>query len=400
LSTEQLLDGLAGKIAKGSEVVNAMPIPGAGQREKINQAFGVITNLVKDSGIEDVSGLGASSVMHEPGLYHSKVLLHHYPGKGNGVLWTTFGKKPHALTGLDLLPASTVVACFGDADAASIWAALQKECKAGPPEAQQMLSKVPEAFEQAAGVKWDQVLASLGGEFGFAVLFDDSHKITLPTPGQPIEFPEPSLLLVAKVNDDTIFNRLDELMKKSGQQVTPVDKPNLKMRTLVLPLPLPIQVRPTIAQSEGYLLIANSENVIEQALAVRGGKGKGLKTTAEFQRLSKDVPNQGNNFTFVSQRFGETLLQVQQQAMAARNSGNSGAQWIQSMLGTNAAGCGFYVSGNTDQGWLAIGNGNRHPAKVLLTAGVVPAAISAVAIPNFIKARQAAQKRAQPDNSQ
>jgi type II secretory pathway pseudopilin PulG len=44
---------------------------------------------------------------------------------------------------------------------------------------------------------------------------------------------------------------------------------------------------------------------------------------------------------------------------------------------------------------LAVANGNQHPAKLLAVSAVVPIGmISAIAIPNFVKARQTAQKNA------
>jgi type II secretory pathway pseudopilin PulG len=53
------------------------------------------------------------------------------------------------------------------------------------------------------------------------------------------------------------------------------------------------------------------------------------------------------------------------------------------------------VGGNTDEGWYAVGNGNQHPGKLLLVAGAVPVGmLAAIAIPNFVKARGAAQKNA------
>ena len=394
LSTEQLLAGVSDKLASVRQVFDVLPNVGDKDKEKLGKVFDVVTSLIKDSGFEDISGFGASSVMHEPGLYHSKTLLHHYKGKGSGFLWTMFGQKPHALDGLNMLPASTAVAYFGDIDVKLLWSTIQKEVsKAGIPEAEQALAKVPQEFEKATQLNLDKVLNSLDGEFGFALMLDDGHKLTLPIPNLTMDIPEPSLLLAIKVKDDTIFNRLEELMKQSGQQVINVDKPNLKMRTLPVPLPLPIQLRPTIARSEGYLLIASSDSVIQQALAVKGGQAKGLKAEAEFQRLSKDVPLQGNHFSFVSQRFGGTLIGLQQQAMQMMSGGNAdGAKTLQSLFGTNAAGCGFCVSANTDEGWLKVGNGNQHPAKVFLAATVAPVAIgAAMALPALAKAKEKAQ---------
>ena len=87
-----------------------------------------------------------------------------------------------------------------------------------------------------------------------------------------LEVPEPGLLLVAKVKNDIIFNRIDEALKMIGQQVVRVDKPNLKMRTVPLPLPLPIQLSPTVATSEGYLFIATTDTLIQNVLAIKTGK--------------------------------------------------------------------------------------------------------------------------------
>ena len=82
----------------------------------VNKAFNIVTRVIKDSGVEDISGVGLSSIAIEKGLYRNKMLLHHYPGKGSGFLWKFLGKEPHALAGLDLLPANTALAIFSDLD--------------------------------------------------------------------------------------------------------------------------------------------------------------------------------------------------------------------------------------------------------------------------------------------
>jgi hypothetical protein len=205
------------------------------------------------------------------------------------------------------------------------------------------------------------------------------------------------LLLVAKVKDDTIFNRIDQaLQQRAGQQIVKADKPGLKMRTWPLPLPLPIQLRPTVAVTGGYLFIATTDALIQEALAVKAGQHPGLKSTQEFQRLSKDVPAQGNSFSFVSQRFGQTMIKVQKQALQmTASSSESSTAWLRSFLGSSQPTVSYAVAANTDEGWLAVANGNQHPAKLLAVSAVVPIGmISAIAIPNFVKARQTAQQNA------
>jgi hypothetical protein len=399
LSTEQCLAGISDKVSAARGLLSAIPNVKDEDRDKLGRVFDVVTNLIQKSGVEDVSGFGMSSIALETNFYHSKALLHHYPGKGSGFLWTMFGPKPHALEGLNLLPASTALATFGDVDAPMVWSVVQKQVTdSGIPQAEAMLKQLPDQFEHATGLKWDQVLASLGGEFGFAINLDDTKvvDIPLPTGGDPLQIPEPALLLVAKVKDDTIFKRIDQALTQSaGQQIIKVDKPGLQMRTWPLPLPVPIQLRPTVAFAEGYLFIATTDALIQEVLAVKAGQHAGLKSTKEFQHLSQDVPAQGNSFSFVSRRFGEMMLKVQQQAIqAAANSSSSPTALLQSFLGASKPKASYAVAANTDEGWLIVANGNQSGTRMLAMAAAVPiGVVSAIAIPNIIKARQAAQQK-------
>ena len=395
LGTAQWLDGLSTKVAHWRETFAAMPNLTAGQGDKVNKAFDVVTRLIKDSGIEDVTGVGLSSVEFEKGMYRNKTLLHHYAGKGDGFLWKLGGQEPHPLTGLDFLPANTALAVFADLDVHLLWTTADKEiADSGLPQAQAWLEKLPAQFEQRTQVKWDAFLGSLGGEFGLVVTLDQSNSIPIPLPGGAMTVPTPGLLLAVKVNDDTIFNRIDQQLK-SNQQVVSVDQSGLKMRTLVFPLPFIGELRPSAASAGGYLFIASSDGLINESLAVKSGKTPGLKSTDEFKHLSQGLPEQGNSFAYMSRRFAETLTQVQQQAMAANTKANSEmTQWLQSFVRQRPA-FAYTVGVNTPAGFLSVGNGSQSCANVVLLPGVaVAGALAAIAVPNFVKARQTSQRNA------
>jgi hypothetical protein len=400
LSTEKLLDGVSTNVSNWRNLAGAIPDVSPENHAKIDKGFDVVTHLIKNSGIEDVSGVGVSSIALEKGFYHNKLILHHYQGKGTGFLWTMFGAKAHSLDSQNLLPADTVLAVFCDLDIAQLWSVIQKEtAQSGVPEAEQVLEKLPGEFQKATGLEWDKVLASLGGEYGLILTLDATRKITLPLPasGGPVEMPEPGLMLVFKVKDDIVFNRIDEALAKTGQQVTRADKPNLKMRTVLVPIPF-VPLRPTVARSGDYLFIASSDALIQEALAVQAGQKPGLKAGEEFRHLSKDLPLQGNAYTFVSQRLGRTMLQLQQRAMGMMDKlqGPQGV-WLNSML-TNQNPCFCYtVSANSDEGWMVVGNGNQHPAKLLLASSIVPVGVaSAVILPAIAKAKAHAQAAIKP----
>src|SRR5205814_2001583 len=106
------------------------------------------------------------------------------------------------------------------------------------------------------------------------------------------------------------------------------------------------------------------ETIIQEALAVKSGQTPGLKSTEEFQRLAKNTPPQGNNFSFISRRFGETFKQIQSQALSkAANASSGSKQWLQSFVSSGQAAFAYTVGANTDEGWLTVANGNQHPAK-------------------------------------
>jgi Protein of unknown function (DUF3352) len=395
LGTAQWLDGLSTKVGHWRQAFAAMPGLKPDNATKVNKAFDIVTRLIKDSGIEDVSGVGLSSVEIEKGMYRNKALLHHYPGKGAGFLWQLAGKEPHPLTGLDFLPADTALAVFSDLDLPVLWTVAQKEvAQANSPRAQEWLEKLPTEFEQKTKVKWDDFIKSLGGEFGLVLTLDPSNNVPVPLPGGALQIPTPGLLIAVKVNDDTIFNCIDKQLK-ANPQVVSVDKPGLKMRTMPVPLPLPILLRPSAASSGGYLFIATSDELIDDALAVKSGQKSGLKTTDEFKHLAQGLPDHGNQFCYMSQRFADTMIKVQQQAMASSaKTDPQMAQWMQSFY-RNRPAFAYSVGINTPEGCLTIGNGSQSYANaVLLPAVAVPAMLAAIAIPNFVKARTTSQANA------
>jgi hypothetical protein len=393
LSTEQVLGGLSAKMAALSNFIGNLPNAGGNQRETIGKVFDFADNWLKDSGIEQISGGGMSSIAREPGFYYSKLIVHHYPGQNEGEIWSLLGKAPHSLKELDLLPETTVVAMFSDFDVALAWTNLHKHLEQlDIPAVTDSLQQFPRQFSNMTGLDFDKVLASLGGNYGVILTLDEQNKISLPLPGAAMEIPSPGLAIIAKVDSDVIFDRIDKFAK-GNPLVVRVDNPDLKMRTMTIPLPLPVQLRPSIARSGDYFFLATSDTLVREILAVKAGEKKGFKSTAEFARLSQGIPQEGNNFSLVTAQFMKTISQIQAQTLT--NRGNMTPAQVESLQHTFNSGTngGTYSVGvNGSAGWEGYANGSQSlQASILpLIAGVGMAA--AIAIPNFIKARTAAQK--------
>ena len=393
LGTEQWLKGLSAQVDKWHEMVASLP-DAQDNIKVIDSAFNIGNNLIKDSGLQDISGIGISSIAREPGIYCNKMVVHHYPGQGNGFLWTIFGKQAHDLDGLNLLPANTAMAAFYDVDSAEIWSVIQKQCEqSGFPQAQEALKQFQDQFVKNAGIRWDEFIASLDGEIGMVVTLDDSHIVHIPIPNQqPLDMPEPALMFVVKVKNDAIFKRIDILMKQKGVPgVISSDKDGIQMRTVNVPVPSPITLRPTFAQSGGYFFFATSDALIQEAVAVKGGKA-GLKSTEEFKKLSAGIPQQGNSLCFLSQRFGETIAKIQQQALNSNQQMPSQVKEFMNSFFANQSTFTYGVGANTDEGWITVANGNQGSGNILAASAVVPAVGAAMVLPALAKAKQRSQQ--------
>ncbi|HEX5399756.1 MAG TPA: hypothetical protein VFY06_11995, partial [Verrucomicrobiae bacterium] len=395
LGTAQWLDNLSAKVGVWRQTFNSMPGLKPDDSARINKAFDIATRVIKDSGIEDVTGVGMSSIEIEAGMFRNKVFLHHYAGKDDGFLWKLAGGDPHPLTGIDFLSTNTALAAFSDTDLPLLWKVVNKEVAAADfPQAQQWLNMLPTQFERQTQIKWNDFLDSLGGEFGLVVTLDPDNNLSVPLPGGAMQIPQPGLMLVVKVNDDTIFNRIDQALK-SAPNVSRANLADLKMRTLRVPVPLIGELHPAAASSGGYLFIASDDSLIRDAVAVKSGKQSGLKSTDEFKRLSQGIPDRGNQFVFVSQRFAGTMMKVQQQAMAANaKSQPAMTQWLQSIYRSRPA-FAYSVSVNEPEGCLTVANSSQSYASTALLAPVAAVGmLSAIAIPNFVKARSTSQQNA------
>lgn len=384
LSTEQWL----GKLSKGVDTLHDLVLSGsagqsAQQRDRAEKGFATLKDVIHKSGLEEITGLGASSFAVAPGLYRNKVFIHHYADKGSGILWSIYGKDPHALTGLDLLPTDTATASFGDFDLAQLINFLRQEAdQSGIPEVKQAVAQWQTQFAGVTGLPLDDVLASLGGSGGAILTLDATNTVTLPMPGQPQTIPAPRLALLIGVKNDLIFKRVD-MMLGGNPAVIKVDEPDLRMRTMPVPMIPGLNLRPSVAQWNGLLVIASDDKLIRDMIAVQKG-GPGFKSTAEFTALSAGLPTQGNSFGVVTQRFADTYREFESRMLANKPGMPPGQVAVMQRFFSNyqRMGHNFAVLVHRPDGWLSVAQGNQGSSQLVVPLVIAPVAIGAsLAIP-------------------
>ena len=384
-STESLIRGtgeFAGKLRK-------LIAAGPGSAEGL-PIFDFAVGLLKRSGISEISGVGASSIQIGPDLFRSRMVVHHYPERNEGILWRTMGEKPRPLKELELLPADTVMAGFSDFSLFALWHWFRKEAEASdiPKLKTAIASAEPEL--QKLGIPLEKILQSLAGGMGFLLTLDAEKTITIPAGNTALTIPEPGLALIVAVKDDTLFNLLAQKLpfaQKTEEKGT---------KKLLIPLPpLPVPLKPEILQKDGLLIFASHEKVVEAMFLARD-TGKGLTATEDFRKLSAGVPETGNGFRFIHPRFFRALAGIQKSTMSIAPSGGDQGRTLREMFNFLQREWKFYgVMENSSEGMVMTFNHNLKLEYLLaLPAMGVAGTAAAVAVPNFLKAAEKAKQNA------
>lgn len=395
MATDQWLAGLSTNVANFREFLLGMPDISAKDRKEITRVFDVLGDTVVQTGVEDLTGVGVSGVQIGPDLYRTKFILHHQRGRGEGLVWNVMGKQAHELTGLDLLPQTTAIAAFGDVDLNVIWKTIEDSIdKADVKELSDGLKRWESEFESKAEVAWKDLLASLGGEVGVVFTLDNGNMIDIPFV-EGMQLPEPGFLIAVKVKNDLLYDRISSKLKENTMvQIT--EEKGLKMCAMPIPLPLPVPLELTVARSGDYLFFATASKHVRNAIAVRDGKQPGLRKSAEFAALLKHMPAKGNSFVYADKRFSNTLIGLQQQLLESGRVPEKQAGLLRTLFLKQKPTYGLAIGSRTPMGWQFVSVGNQNSATAIVgAAAVVPVGVLAgIAVPNFVKARETAQKNA------
>ena len=392
LSTETFLKNASAKLAEIAPTALAAAKVDDATRAQLAAAWKSLAQFTGNSGLNEISGFGSSSIALEPGYYQSKGMLHHYVGKGNGLLWKLSSATPNALDFAAYLPEKTALATSGNTKLEPIWTALNQEA-ASNPDLRQELNTLAQQFQQTTGLDLPALLASLGPNYSMALTLDESRPTVVPGgPNGPLTIPEPGLAIFIQVQDDVLINRIDQALA-AIPLVTKTDEPELKFRSVALPMPMPF-LRPTVAWKKGLLILGSSDQLIREMFDVKAGKKPGLAATPTFKKYMTGLPTNGSSFAYMSPAVQKALHEVQLSSFKQDSRTDPAIQkLIETITNLSQPGTVCSVTEETPEGWISTTHGNDDPATQIAAVGAtVPAALLAgVAVPNFIRARERSQ---------
>ncbi|MCP5047604.1 MAG: hypothetical protein GY940_10555 [bacterium] len=391
-SAEKFMKGVEEFAGNLRGIIEKEDAHSAAAKEEWLKTYDFVFGLIKKSGFMDISGIGVSSVAIDETLNHTKVVIHHYKGKGTGVLWQLTENKPRELKELKMLPANTVMAGFGEFKIKTLWEWVKKEVAAADlPKCNKAVQGLEPMLKQM-GIELDQLLNSFGDSRGYVVTLDSANKKQIPMGRMALEIPDPALAIIIPVTDDYLFN----LLKSKMPFAKMVEKDNTKR--LQIPMqPMPITLEPVIVYTEGYLMIASNNKIVDDILAAKKN-GDGLTTTEEFKTLSAHMPAKGNGFRFTGSKFSETLMEswkkIATMVPDEKKRGSKGS--VELFAGIFPEKLQVYaVTRNTEEGTVTTVNHTMGVEYVLLMPSIaVTGIVAAIAVPNLLTALQKGKQKA------
>jgi len=221
----------------------------------------------------------------------------------------------------------------------------------------------------------DDVLNSLSGSIGSVLTLDASNNVSIPFGPVPETIPAPRLAILIGVKNDLVFKQVDKMLA-STPGIIKTEEPGLSMRTFPVPFILPnLNLRPSVAQWNGYLVIASDDRLIRDIIAVQKG-APGFKSTPEYATLSAGLPDQGTGFSVISQRFVDTFYQIQTTMQTA---GPAAQSQVMARFINNHRSMGHQVAVATvlPNGILSVCQGSQGSTQMITPLIMAPIAMAA-----------------------
>ena len=368
--------------------------------EEVDQTVAIIKKALNDSGILSIDYSAMSSKQLDNGLCRNISIMDYGEADAQKLLWRIIASEPTALKGIQYAPADTVCMVNSTASLSELWKVFNEVVgEYVPAESQHALNEELAMAQMMLGTGFQELFDSVDNEILVTIQLSEKNECMIPSGNIPLSIPEPSALIGFKTKSPLLSNLILKKLQEAGAPVVDAEKDGFTLHTLSLPFPSPVPFAPTFVQTDDYLLIGTTSDVVANALESRKNKN-GLIATPLYKKLLADAPAQTSEISFLSPRLANaimgtvnTLLENIPEASMAEFMSQLFGGWADFQFGEYVIKnpTGFYVK---RLGSSAAAGGISESMTSAATMGL----LAAIGIPSFEKARETSIEKACENN--
>lgn len=340
--------------------------------------FDAVEKVIDNSGIEEISACGMSSILINPqvkdSLFHNKTFLYYGDIKPKGFLWSLIPPEDRTLTDINRLPKNTIFAFSMKVNPPHVWNVIKRICSQIPVPQVKMMPQILEMqFMKEHKMPLAGVLRGLSGSW-FGVIVSTKAADGKPALQGMLEVP---------AGNNALFSVIKNKLKNNPQVLISANKITFK------PSPgQPKWINPSILQKGKRLCLLSSPKIVS-AVQEANAKQNGLMRTAEFKRFNQKMPTKGIAFVYKSPRIIEAVSNMIKAYVPPRATKQSAM--LNSIFSLAANDAQFSIVTRIKNGVLVYSNA---PTTMLSTGPLTPVATTAILAGMLLPALNQAREKA------
>ena len=218
---------------------------------------------------------------------------------------------PSTLPSSNYLPKDTAFATASTFSVKGFWEALKEGVMTfGDESTKRQFEAGIFSMKEEMGIDLDTLLATIDDECMVGFKLDESKPIAIPTQtGESFEIPAPSAIIGLKVSDTSLYDTIHDLLAQTEMPTTELTIGGASAISVQVPISSPVEILPTLMMYDGYLLIASTPAMMEEAVASYT-EGPGLVQMEDFQSRMGSIPDEITTFSYVGNRFYSAVAEI------------------------------------------------------------------------------------------
>ena len=306
---------------------------GSTEKLAISNATEKVDPLLEWAGLYSLQSYGASLALTGKGETRSKGFAQFDENIDKTVLRRLVGA-PSTLQSRYFMPENTAFAVSGTLSISGLWEVVKEVVVTfGEEAAKQQFETGIFSLKEGMGIDLDALLATIDNECFISIQLNEEQPVVIPIPAEEVfEIPAPTIMIGLKVTDSSLYDTVTNLLTMTGMPTTELTIAGVPAVSIQLPMPSPVEVLPTVMMYDGYLLIASTPALMEEAVASYVDQA-GLVKTEAFQARLGDIPEQITSLSYAGNSFYRVVTDITKKAVIMQTTADPEDQLIAVLQG-------------------------------------------------------------------